>query len=329
MSKIIKILGFLITCHWAEISLARDLTLEEFDIVISKEFNTQEHKDASIFLIKGSRGLDRIQPVSYTDPTLYNFFLELSTKTPLGYFMIGYLYQGGLGIEKNIEKANQFYEKAAKEGSVDAKYILAIEKHQALTDHVVLKKTTIEEAKKLYQEGKRLYLDAANEGHDYAQIMVATMYINGELDTNNYDKANLYLKKALKENEADAYAAMGAMYSDMRDIKKSEKYLKLATDKGSIIAPLILAHNYACGVMVKKDLTMSNKYREIAVKHGAKDYDLDDLNEVKTQENCTRPYEQDGEGFKYTAKDALNDYFTRNKFRIGIIPSVLNQLIKH
>ena len=102
----------------------------------------------------------------------------------------------------------------------------------------------------------------------------------------------------------------------------------MATDKGSVIASIILAHNYICGVPVKKDLNIAYKYKDIAVKNGARSRDLEDINKT-IKDNCVKSYDADsGIAFRYTAKDAVNDYFSRNRFMIGIIPSVFESLQK-
>ena len=47
-------------------------------------------------------------------------------KTPAAQNLIGYLYDKGLGVEKNAEIANQWYLKAAEQGFAKAQFNLGL-----------------------------------------------------------------------------------------------------------------------------------------------------------------------------------------------------------
>jgi tetratricopeptide (TPR) repeat protein len=257
----------------------------------------------------------------------HEIFEEIAQTMPIGWYMLGYMYQSGWCVECSKERSDHYYNVALQKGSIDSKYILALEKYNALTMHIALKNNTYEEAVKTYEEGKKLLIEVADEGHDFGQIAVATMYINGELAYKDYDNAKKYINRAIKENKADGHAALGAMYSDMGKAKEALKYLKLAVAEGSAIAPIILAQNYVCGTGVEKDMEAAHKYQELAIKNGARNFDLEEIN-IILKDGCIKPFDSDDNPiFSYTAKDAMNDYFSRNRFYIGIIPSVMKAMM--
>ncbi len=155
------------------------------------------------------------------------------------------------------------------------------------------------------------------------------MYIKGEIELKNYKIAEGYIKKAIKTNKADGYAALGAMYRDMGKPKEAEKYLKLAIDNGSAIASVLLFQYYACDVNSKGNTKRAEYYKKIAYEKAASSNTrIRDIDEIFTNV-CERVYDLDtGNAFSYTAKDMVNDYFSQNRYLIGIIPSVWESFIK-
>lgn len=244
--------------------------------------------------------------------------------------MLGYLHESGAGKKADGARAMKYYNKALKRGSVDAMYLIALKKHSSITDHMVFGKTTFAFAKKEYKESLKLFLKAAKLNHDFAQIMVATMYINGEIEYNNYKVAEKYIKKAIKTNEIDGYTALGAMYRDMGNFNKGTKYLELASNKGSVVASIILFQDHLCGTGKDIDAILANKYKKLAIDNAkAQSVSIQDIDFIFV-DKCKKTFDLDKKQvFLYTSKDVLNDFLSKNRYDVGIIPSVFDSIIKN
>ena len=165
---------------------------------------------------------------------------------------LGYMYENGEGIPKNIKEAFKWYKKAAEGGHVDAMYALAdayssgigLEKDDTQYFAWIKKLADIGEIipmnilGNLYLNGKGVmqnhdlafqwYEKSANKGNLYAKINLAFMYANGSsLDDINPDIAIDLIKQAIKqaqesdsaedlENAAQAMADLGLLFKKQK-----------------------------------------------------------------------------------------------------------------
>ena len=134
------------------------------------------------------------------------------------YFLMGIMHYSGFGVEHSTKLAQKYNTMASDLGNVEAKFELAVRNLYIFTYQLGSKNPiSDEEANKEYEQGKKLLLSAANSGHTQSQIIRAFMYINGDVDRNNYSQATKYLKAAATKDLPDAYMALGAMYSDKKE----------------------------------------------------------------------------------------------------------------
>src|ERR1043165_3631001 len=89
-------------------------------------------------------------------------------------------YKNGEGMEKNLEKAFYWYQKAAENGLIHAQNNLALLYH---------KERNLEKAFYWYQK-------AAENGLNHAMNHLATCYKNGEGTEKNLEKAFYWYQKA-------------------------------------------------------------------------------------------------------------------------------------
>jgi TPR repeat protein len=82
---------------------------------------------------------------------------------PMGQDGLGYLYQSGQGVEKNIKIANEYFLKAAKQGNTDAQFWLG--------ENLIVSGN--------YEEGARWTGQAARKGSADAQFNLAILYRDG------------------------------------------------------------------------------------------------------------------------------------------------------
>ncbi|MEY3089770.1 MAG: hypothetical protein RL113_86 [Pseudomonadota bacterium] len=159
-----------------------------------------------------------------------NGFYALAKKgDPKAQYNLGLMYANGEGVQKNIQKAKQWYEKAAMHGHGAAQYNLGKLHHiDAKKDpsRYVKAKEWYEKSSEagvpqafnnlatLYMNGEgvakneqkafELFLEGANKGDDASAFNVALLYGWGEQITHDKMKAYTYLKRALKGGKSEA-----------------------------------------------------------------------------------------------------------------------------
>lgn len=117
-------------------------------------------------------------------------FLIVPTHRAPADYMIGLMFENGLGTEADMGKAAYWYEEAAKQGHADAAYQLA----------------------KLYNKGKGVAEDlpkalmwaekAAEQGHEKAQSMCGAMYYTGSGTAQDKAKALMWYEKVEEKGNA-------------------------------------------------------------------------------------------------------------------------------
>ena len=104
--------------------------------------------------------------------------------SPLAQTELGNIYSEGKGVAKNLQKAKEWYQKAADQGFVVA---------QARIGDVYYEENNVQKAKYWYEK-------AANQGHDGAQCVLGVIYS----EERNMQKAIYWLEKA--GNHGNEYA---------------------------------------------------------------------------------------------------------------------------
>ncbi len=247
------------------------------------------------------------------------------------YFLMGIMHYCGFGVEHSIKLAKKYYTMASALGNVEAKFELAVRNLYIFTYQLVSKNPiSEEEANKEYEQGKKLLLSAANSEHSQSQIIAAFMYINGDIDRNNYSQATKLLKAAAAKDSPDVYMALGAMYSDKKEYDEGIKYYTKGAENGSLLSLLLLEHNLILlgeQAWVKQDYTKAKKYYEMAIKNGVNDgpnqADLQDLATLikdgkgtETAKIVEAKFSANNSGaLSYNTKDTVEDYITKNNIR--------------
>ena len=111
------------------------------------------------------------------------------------------IYLKGDGIVKNINKAQELFQKASELGNADSTYFLA---KIYLSD-----KTIYFNEKKAYNT----FVDAANQNNAKAQLMIGKFFLMGGIVPKDYEKALHYFKLASKQKEYDANCYIAYMYA--------------------------------------------------------------------------------------------------------------------
>ena len=170
------------------------------------------------------------------------------------------LYRQGLGVEKDVSKAAQWYQKAANQGLAAAQNYLGV----------------------LYQNGNgvekdltkaaELYRKAADQGFAGAQNNLGISYQNGNGVEKDLTKAAELCQKAADQGEARAQTNLGWLFENgngvPKDFNKAAQLYQKAADQGFAPAQNNLGALYQNGNGVEKDLTKAAELYQKAADQG-------------------------------------------------------------
>ncbi|RMH17921.1 MAG: sel1 repeat family protein [Gammaproteobacteria bacterium] len=171
-------------------------------------------------------------------PKAFRIIKEYAEKgDPEAQNYLGNLYSRGQGVEKNLELAAEWYQKAANQGHADAQNNLGIAYSRGLG---VAKDGVYAMA---------LFRQAAEKGHIDAQNNLGGILITGQGVERNIPEAIRWFKKAAAKNSAKAQFNLGLIYSNgmgvRRDIQQGVAWLQKAANQGHLGALNSLAWIYA------------------------------------------------------------------------------------
>lgn len=156
---------------------------------------------------------------------------------PIGLYRVGQAYyKGDRGVNQDLEKAHEYYLKAAEAGDTDAMFSLGYDYHYGAG--------TIKD----YQKALEWYQKAADEGNVKALNNIAVMYANGEgVERDEVKAFDLYLKAA-EGGSGYAMNNVAKNYSNGQGTEKNmEKAIEWATksaEAGNINGMINLADYY-------------------------------------------------------------------------------------
>ena len=195
------------------------------------------------------------------------------------FYILGFCYMNGVGVEKDVTKAVKAWETAVEFGIVDAMVDLG-KYYSDTADDANLKK-----AMRLYvrAEENESELGAYNIGWVYANKLndaqnaikhfekaislgsydafydIAKIYYDGQLVDKDLKKALQYFNAGAEKEDADCNFSLGIMYLNGQgvdaDKQKAIDYFKKAAKLGSSSAKVNLAKCYLEGDGVKKNST--------------------------------------------------------------------------
>lgn len=177
-------------------------------------------------------------------------------------YTLGWLYESGQGVKKDLQQATYWYTKAAKKGDIAAQYVLAT----------------------MYQKGKGMPIDlqqavywftqAANQGDAIAQFQLGLFFQNGLGVTPNSQKSIDWFTKAAEQGHLNAQINLGKIYQSGNGIKQDYLqaifwYEKAAT-QGNALAQFYLGFVHEHGHGVKQNHQKAKEfYQKSANNHYA------------------------------------------------------------
>lgn len=171
---------------------------------------------------------------------------------------LGFLYREGIGVEKNYNKALQYFISAALEGDSFAEYNLGYMFSRGLG------------VKKDPEKALHYYKTASRKGDVYAQHNMGTLYAKREQYFLEYDFeiAVEWFEKAAAKGYINSQIALGRLYKERGDwtlnkkrqrslYEKAVYWFNLASKQNSSKAQFELASCYEFGKGTEKDLEKS------------------------------------------------------------------------
>ena len=211
---------------------------------------------------------------------------------------VALMYGNGIGVEKNLLTALEWFKKAAEKNDNASEYYLAMmyssglgvvsdmseavrwlklsaqhEWPEALNQLGVAYLDGVGVEKNL-KEGVKQIHKAAELNYSQAQYNLAIINYDGIYIDRNIKEAIYWYEKAADNNNADAQYNLGVLYSDgiyvSKDMTKSVKYYKLAAQNNSTKAMTNLGIIYFLGNGVDKNIDESLRYLQTASDLGEK-----------------------------------------------------------
>lgn len=203
------------------------------------------------------------------DPQKAREYLELAAenKHTDAYVTLGNIYRDGIGVEKNLNTAENYYWKAAEEDNFDGKSKLRSLAESYYEDNKI-------------QRAERILNMLAEKNDPYAESMLGDI----NMDSGNFAKALEWYKKSSEGGNQSAYMKLAEMYRYGTGVEKNEdkaiEYYKLGSKStsGGIrtedhfkAADEIsrMGFEYWQGITVDQDFEKAAKYYEIAYQCGS------------------------------------------------------------
>ena len=196
---------------------------------------------------------------------------------PEGERKLGYFYEKGIGCEKDLVKARQFYELAAMHGDVKAKYNIGLfyfrNKQYPQAFNLVKESADLNNPKAImllayfyehaygtaqdFQKAKECYLRALELGEKDVFHRLGTMSYYGYGCEKNYEEAFNYFYTGATNDEKECFYYVGVMYAKGEGVKKDLAqafyWYQQGANSGDEKAMYNLAIYYENGISVNKD----------------------------------------------------------------------------
>ena len=198
-------------------------------------------------------------------------------------YVVGYIYDHGQGIKKNIQIANTYYKKAVnqKEKSlnqnsyndqndetinIDIKRVEELAENGDSDAQLSLGREYLfgKIVNKDPQKALKYIKKSAEQGNSIAQFFLGSVYLGKLGIEKNYDEAVKWFKKSAEQGDENGMLGLAGMYlyglSVPKDIKRAIILLEKASDKGSSESSKQLGDMYNKGLGVAKDQQKAQSY---------------------------------------------------------------------
>ena len=209
-----------------------DLSYELFELYVSSQILELIRNKEKELRIINNRGDEAFSSKDYS-LAMEEYKISSLYNSAYGCFRIGELYELGLGVSINIEKALEFYFRSKK-----MNYIPAIKKIAEF--HYVGKHLG-----KNHDESFKLFRKASEMGDIESQELLARCYKEGIGVTVNYEEAFKWYMESYEKGNKKSSVGLAYLYENgfgvPQDIEKSVFFYKIGVIEGDIVSALALA----------------------------------------------------------------------------------------
>ena len=182
------------------------------------------------------------------------------TGNPSGCANLGVLYGGGLGVQKDTDRAKQLYERACSENIASACSNLA-----SYYEKGISVSQDLQTAAGLAQKG-------CDGGNPVGCVTLGLLKSSGQIGEPDHTSANALFLKACNEGNVSGCANMGTSYHNGRgvaqDFDKARRFHQLACDGDDLHGCMNLGKVYSLGLGVSPDLQRANAIWKDACERG-------------------------------------------------------------
>jgi TPR repeat protein len=175
-------------------------------------------------------------------------------------YLLGMLFQCGLGVPESLVDARAWHEKAAAAGNPQAMRYLGTyyERGEGVTQD--------------YANAREWYEKAAAAGDAAAMTNIGSFYYHGLGGSKDYDKAHAWFERAAAAGEPTGMRDLGVLYEEGKGIQpdadKARELFERAAAVGDSVAMRKLGSFFALGKAVSKDRAKAQEWYKKAADAG-------------------------------------------------------------
>lgn len=162
---------------------------------------------------------------------------------------LGWLYQEGLGVTRDLTEAYKWYKKVADTNAPKGQFYLG----------------ALHRLQKNHEKAVQYFEKAAMQGYVDAYLQLGWMYREGLGVPRDLEEAYKWYKKAADTNSSEGLFNIGGIYTRQKKYEKALEYYEKAAAQGHVYAQLHIGWIYQKGIGVPSDLTEAHKwYKKVA-----------------------------------------------------------------
>lgn len=230
----------------------------------NEKIDVNSYEDNAYFIKQGEKYQNGIG-VQKDYEKAFDYFLKAAKNNdPVAQNIIASYYMGGIGkIKINYESAFEWYRKSAELGSLTGIYNLGLAYFHGIGVNEDKNKAT------------NLFQIAANKNMPEALNQLAIQYINGEIVEKNLEKAFELNLLSAQQNYAPAMNDVGLAYQMGTGVEKNTlkatEWFKKSSNLGNANAYFNLAIKYESGDGIDKNEEKAISFYQLAADHGKKE----------------------------------------------------------
>jgi TPR repeat protein len=182
---------------------------------------------------------------------------------PEAQFRLANMYVNGVGVDRDLSKAAEWYGRASAQGHALAQNNLGVMYANGWG------------VPQNFREALKLFVSASGQGNADAESNLGAMFLLGRGVDVNEAEAAFWLKRAAQQGVAEAEYSLGTLYFNGRGIGQDEaealSWFREAADRGYVPAEVAIGKMYVAGRGVTTDYAQAMSHFRSAAERGSSD----------------------------------------------------------